>query len=145
MSSTAPALDLAAIHGLNGLGVGEDDAALLYDGPLDALRARLVDLGAQAVLATYGASGAAIDAGADAVTRPVSDLPGRIVDTMGAGDAAFAATIAGLLAGPPADVDAWGEVLESAMDAAAATCRFEGALLRLPSALQGQDLDRLGT
>ena len=56
--------------------VGEDDAALLYGEPLDTLRTRLVDSGAQAVLATY---------------------------------------------------------------------RFEGALLRLPSALEGRDLDLLGT
>jgi fructokinase len=31
------------------------------------------------------------------------------------------------------------------MDVAAATCRFEGALLRTPSALDGMDLDRIGT
>lgn len=125
--------------------VGEDDATLLYGEPLDTLRTRLVDAGAGVVLATYGPGGAAIDAGTDAVTRPISDLPGRIVDTMGAGDAAFAATIAGMLATEPASADAWAEVLQDAMDAAAATCRFEGALLRLPSALQGEDLDRIGT
>ena len=37
--------------------VGEDDATLLYGEPLDALRARLVDLGVDAVLATQGAVG----------------------------------------------------------------------------------------
>ena len=79
------------------------------------------------------------------VTRPVSSLPGRIVDTMGAGDAAFATAVAGLLEGTPADADAWGDLLERAMDVAAATCRFEGALLRLPSAVEGIDLDRIGT
>lgn len=125
--------------------VGEDDAALLYREPLDTLRTRLVDLGAGAVLATYGPGGAAIDAGTDAVTRPISDLPGRIVDTMGAGDAAFAATIAGLVDGVPATREAWDALLGTAMDAAAATCRFEGALLRSPSALKGMDLDALGT
>ncbi|MET0735193.1 MAG: PfkB family carbohydrate kinase [Microbacterium sp.] len=125
--------------------VGEDDATLLYGEPLDTLRTRLIDLGADAVLATYGAGGAAIDAGEDAVTAPISDLPGRIVDTMGAGDAALSATIAGLLEGTPADAEEWSAVLKDAMDAAAATCRFEGALLRLPSALQSEDLDRLGT
>ncbi|MET0303654.1 MAG: PfkB family carbohydrate kinase [Microbacteriaceae bacterium] len=125
--------------------VGEDDATLLYRESLDLLRTRLIDLGVDAVLATYGAGGAAIDSGADAVTRPISDLPGRIVDTMGAGDAAFAATIAAVLDGDPASADEWSAVLERAMDAAAATCRFEGALLRLPSAVQGMDLDRLGT
>lgn len=125
--------------------VGDDDAALLYGEPLDALRARLVDLGADAVLATQGSAGAAIEAGSDVVTRPISDLPGRIVDTMGAGDASLAATLVGLVDSPPEDAEAWGALLQTAMDVAAATCRFEGALLRLPSAVDGIDLDRIGT
>ena len=125
--------------------VGEDDATLLYGQPLDALRARLVDLGADAVLATQGASGATIEAGDVVVTHPISDLPGRIVDTMGAGDAAFAAAVAALIDGEPADEDAWAAALERAMDVAAATCRFEGALLRLPESLSAVDLDRIGT
>lgn len=125
--------------------VGEDDAALLYGDRLDALRARLIDLGARAVLATEGPAGATIEAGEVVVTRPISNLPGRIVDTMGAGDAAFAATVAGLVHGMPRDADEWELLLQSAMDAAAATCRFEGALLRTPSALEGLDLDRIGT
>jgi fructokinase len=125
--------------------VGTDDAALLYGLPLDALRARLIDLGAKAVLATEGSAGATIEAGADVVTHPISDLPGRIVDTMGAGDAAFAAAVAGIIEERPADADGWNAVLAKAMDVAAATCRFEGALLRLPSALEGMDLDRIGT
>lgn len=125
--------------------VGEDDAALLYDDRLDALRARLVDLGAQAVLATEGAGGATLEAGGVVVTRPISNLPGRIVDTMGAGDAAFAATVAALVEATPTDADGWAAVLQSAMDTAAATCRFEGALLRTPGALSGTDLDRIGT
>ncbi len=127
------------------LKVGEDDATLLYDLPLHALRARLVDLGARAVLATEGSAGATIEAGAAVVTRPISDLPGRIVDTMGAGDAALAAAVAGLVADRPTDPDGWSALLTRAMDVAAATCRFEGALLRLPSALDGMDLDRIGT
>ncbi|MFH8248963.1 PfkB family carbohydrate kinase [Microbacterium sp. B2969] len=125
--------------------VGEDDAALLYGEPLDALRARLVDLGVDAVLATQGSAGAAIEAGSAIVTRPISSLPGRIVDTMGGGDAAFATTVAGLLDGFPDDADAWAALLEHAMDVAAATCRFEGALLRLPAAVEDIDLDRIGT
>jgi fructokinase len=125
--------------------VGEDDAALLYGDRLDALRARLIDLGARAVLATEGAAGATIEAGDVVVTRPISNLPGRIVDTMGAGDAAFAATVAALVESTPADAEAWAAVLQSAMDAAAATCRFEGALLRTPSALSGLDMDHIGT
>lgn len=125
--------------------VGEDDATLLYGDSLDVLRTRLVDLGAAAVLATYGSGGAAIDIGGFSTTRPISDLPGKIIDTMGAGDAAFAATIAGIVDGSPEGIDAWADILQTAMDAAAATCRFEGALLRLPSALRGMDLDALGT
>ena len=35
--------------------------------------------------------------------------------------------------------------LTGPMDVAAATCRFEGALLRLPSSLRDIDLDRIGT
>ena len=125
--------------------VGEDDAALLYGDRIDALRARLIDLGARAVLATEGAAGATIEADGVVVTRPISSLPGRIVDTMGAGDAAFAAAIAALVEHTPADEAEWETVLQTAMDAAAATCRFEGALLRTPSALAGMDLDRIGT
>ncbi|MCP2636285.1 PfkB family carbohydrate kinase [Microbacterium sp. HD4P20] len=125
--------------------VGDDDAALLYGDRLDALRARLIDLGARAVLATEGAAGATIEAGDIVVTRPISNLPGRVVDTMGAGDAAFAATVASILETVPVTTDEWAEVLQNAMDVAAATCRFEGALLRTPSALTNMDLDRLGT
>ncbi len=125
--------------------IGEDDATLLYGESLDLLRPRIADLGVGAVLATYGAGGAAIDAGADTVSRPISAMPGRIVDTMGAGDAVLAATVALLQDGMPADADEWGAVLERAMDVAAATCRFEGALLRVPSALEGRDMDRIGT
>ncbi|WJL96408.1 PfkB family carbohydrate kinase [Microbacterium sp. ET2] len=125
--------------------IGEDDAELLYGEPLDALRARLIDAGAAAVLATQGRAGATVEAGADVVTRPISDLPGRVIDTMGAGDAAFATVIAAIIDGVPADSEAWGDALQKAMDVAAATCRFEGALLRLPSALTAPDLDRLGT
>ncbi|PNW10322.1 hypothetical protein C1632_00600 [Microbacterium testaceum] len=112
--------------------VGEDDAQLLYDGPLDDLRARLVDLGVGAVLATYGAGGAAIDAAGSSVSRPISDLPGRIVDTMGGGDAVLATTAALVRDRLPADAGEWDAVLSRAMDVAAVTCRHEGALLRTP-------------
>lgn len=125
--------------------VGEDDATLLYGEPLDALRARLLELGTHAVLATQGAAGASVEAAGVTATRPISSLPGPIVDTMGAGDAAFASTLASLAQGQPQSEEEWGDVLEKAMDAAAATCRFEGALLRLPSALEDTDLDAIGT
>lgn len=125
--------------------VGDDDAQLLYGVELDVLRARLIDLGAAAVLATHGAAGATLEAADVLVTRPVSTLPGAIVDTMGAGDATLAAAVASLVLDRPGDEDAWALTLERAMDVAAATCRFEGALLRLPSALLEVDLESLGT
>jgi fructokinase len=125
--------------------VGDDDAHLLYDTRLDAVRARLIDLGAGAVLATEGAAGATIEAGDIVVTQPISHVHGRIVDTMGAGDAAFAAVVAALLDKMPADDEGWAVALKRAMDVAAATCRFEGALLQLPESLEAPDLDRLGT
>jgi fructokinase len=125
--------------------VGEDDATLLYGSTLDDLRARLADLGPAAVLATYGSAGAALESGDVVVTKPVSDLPGRVVDTMGAGDAVLSAIVASLLEDEPADAEAWDAALQRAMDVAAATVRFEGALLRHPSSLSDLDLDRIGT
>lgn len=125
--------------------VGADDAALLYGTPLDDLRARLTALGTGAVLATKGADGAEIETDGIRVSRPIAALPGVMVDTMGAGDAVFSSIVASLLQDEPADADAWARILDRAMEIAAATCRFEGALLRLPSALEGLDLDRMGT
>lgn len=112
--------------------VGEDDADVLYGGSLDELRRRLRDLGVTAVLATCGAGGAAIDAGAVTVASGISDLPGPIVDTMGGGDAVLATTVALVRDELPTDEEAWAQVLQRAMDVAAATCRHEGALLRVP-------------
>lgn len=111
--------------------VGADDADLLYDGDLDALRARLRGLGADVVLATAGADGAVLEGDAGVVRAPISALPGPIVDTVGAGDATLAAVAAGLVAGET-DMQA---LLQRAMDVAAATCRAEGGLLRTRESL----------
>ena len=115
--------------------VGADDAALLYDGDLDALRARLRVLGAEAVLATAGGDGAILELDAGVLTAPISELPGRIVDTVGAGDATLAAVAAGLVGARPESGEQWRLLLERAMDVAAATCRSEGGLLRTPESL----------
>lgn len=112
--------------------VGEDDAQLLYGTSLDDLRDRLTGLGVDAVLATYGAGGAAIVAGDVTVSRGISNLPGRIVDTMGGGDAVLATTAALVRERLPEVAEDWDAVLSRAMDVAAATCRSEGALLRTP-------------
>lgn len=115
--------------------VGADDAAILYDGDLDALRARLRDLGAAAVLATAGADGATIDAHAGVVSAPIAELPGAVIDTVGAGDATLAAVSEGLVSAAPQELEEWRALLLRAMDVAAATCRAEGGLLRTPESL----------
>jgi fructokinase len=122
--------------------IGEDDADLLYGGDLDGLRDRLRADGAAAVLTTRGPGGAGVAADGVDVARPISAAPGPIVDTMGAGDAVLSSAVATLLAQHPASESAWAALLERAMDVAAATCRFEGALLRLPSALAGLHPER---
>ncbi len=116
--------------------VGADDADLLYDGDLDALRARLRALGAEAVLATAGADGAVLESDAGVLTAPISDLPGPIVDTVGAGDATLSGVAEGLVDARPASVEDWQRLLDRAMDIAAATCRAEGGLLRTPESLE---------
>ncbi|MDR2997253.1 MAG: PfkB family carbohydrate kinase [Microbacterium sp.] len=115
--------------------VGADDATVLYDGDLDALRARLRAAGVAAVLATAGADGAVIDTDAGIVKAPIAGLPGRIVDTVGAGDATLAAVTAGLVAAAPEGEEGWQALLDRAMLIAAATCRSEGGLLRTPESL----------
>lgn len=115
--------------------VGADDAALLYDGDLGALRARLRSGGAEAVLATAGADGAVLESDAGIFTAPISDLPGPVIDTVGAGDATLSGVAAGLVGARPESADDWQRLLDRAMDVAAATCRAEGGLLRTPESL----------
>ena len=115
--------------------VGADDAAILYDGDLAALRQRLRGLGSAAVLATAGADGAAIEAEAGMVEAPIAQLPGAVIDTVGAGDATLAAVAAGIVTASPTGQEAWRSLLVRAMDVAAATCRAEGGLLRTPESL----------
>lgn len=125
--------------------VGADDAALLYDGDVHTLRARLRDLGATAVLATAGPDGAVLETDAGTFTAPIAVLPGPIVDTVGAGDATLAAITAGLAAGEPETADGWQELVERAMLIAAATVRAEGGLLRTPESLAEADRGVFGS
>lgn len=125
--------------------VGEDDALVLYGEPLDAVRDRLIAQGVDVVLATYGPAGAALDTAGVAVTAPVSKLPGPLVDTMGAGDAVLSSIAASLVWESPEGEAEWDAALHRAMDIAAATCRFEGALLRLPSVLVDEDVLHFGS
>ena len=129
--------------------IGDDDAHLMFGESLDNSAERMRELGVPIVLGTRGADGAfvrAVALGDDELVAPIADLPGRVVDTMGAGDATLSAVVARLAQdGEPRDAEGWRGVLDEAMLIAAATCRFEGALLRTPSELRGVDLDSLGT
>lgn len=115
--------------------IGKEDAELLYGVTLPALRDRILESGASSILCTAGADGAELVTRSGARVRsPIAALPGPVIDTMGAGDAtlsAIAATIA--LDGVPTTDGQWQDALSDAMGIAAATCRTEGALLRLPA------------
>lgn len=113
--------------------IGDDDASLLYDSSVDEVVTHLHALGVPLVIATRGKDGATVSTGSSKVHRPIAAMPGRIVDTMGAGDAVFASILVSVLRQRPATVSAWQDILDHAMLVAAATCRSEGALLRLPS------------
>lgn len=114
--------------------VGDEDAELLYGVTLSALADQILQSGASSVLSTAGADGAQLSTRSGTRVRsPIVQLPGPVIDTMGAGDAtlsAFAATIA--LDGIPNTDRQWQDALSDAMAIAAATCRADGALLRLP-------------
>lgn len=113
--------------------VGDEDAELLYGTDLPQLVSRLRQAGTANVLATAGRDGASVSTATGTVSRPIVQLPGAVVDTMGAGDATLAATVRTILTdGIPAGEAEWGRLLDDAMLIAALTCRHEGAMLQLP-------------
>jgi sugar/nucleoside kinase (ribokinase family) len=116
--------------------VGDDDSALIYGSTVEELSTHLLAGGAATVLATAGRHGASVEtAGGIMATEPIAELPGPIVDTMGAGDATLASVVHSIVTdGFPATAEAWHTVLHRAMLVAAATCRSEGALLQVPPA-----------
>lgn len=116
--------------------IGDDDVALLYGTSVKDCAATLLAGGASAVMTTAGGAGAAVHrSGHPAVAVPIAELPGPIVDTMGAGDATLAAVVSRIVAADlgGGQVD-WPAAMSFAMRVAAATCRAHGALLRLPIA-----------
>ncbi|WP_345751476.1 PfkB family carbohydrate kinase [Microbacterium rhizophilus] len=114
--------------------VGDEDAHLLLDAPLSAFVKRLQRPGCgAAVLATAGAAGAEVHHGALAVRSGIVELPGPVVDTMGAGDATLVAVVRSIAAHGIARTEAeWRDALREAMELAAVTVRHEGALRRPP-------------
>jgi fructokinase len=116
--------------------VGDEDADLLLGDSLDAFVERLQSAGGGrvAILATAGRGGATVHADDDTVHEDIVELPGPIIDTMGAGDATLSAVVHHIaVQGVPQTTDAWAATLREAMTIAAATVRHEGALLRVPT------------
>lgn len=114
--------------------VGDEDATVLGYASLRELAQRVIELGSQFVVTTAGAAGAWVGSrhGLD-VSVPIRTLEDPIVDTMGAGDATLATIAASIAqAGVPQNSERWALTLDDAMLVAAATCRAEGALLRMP-------------
>ena len=114
--------------------VGDEDADLLLGDSLDAFVERLLARGPGAVLATAGRDGATLHrAGDRPIHADIVQLPGPVVDTMGAGDATLAAVVRHMVVGGvPTTNREWAQTLHEALVIAAATVRHEGALLRMP-------------
>lgn len=112
--------------------LSEPDAAALYGrGPEDVAR-HLRGLGARAVIVTLGPDGAYGDTEAGSVTVAAPAV--AAVDTTGAGDAAMAALMYGLLEhGWPADAAAWRDLVGFATTAASLACTVPGGATAMPT------------
>ena len=115
--------------------IGDEDAALLYESDVRSVAAGLIARGASTVFATEGRLGASIlTSGGSVLTRPPADLPGEVIDTMGAGDATLASMAFSILGmSPDPTDDDWLQALDLAMLRAAATVRTLGATLQTGS------------
>ncbi len=111
--------------------IGVDDADLVFGETVEVAAHRFLDAGAERVLVTRGAAGAAILDHSAEIAVPIAVANDPVVDTMGAGDATFSAIIAAMAA--PEETD-WRVALEHAMAIAAATIREPGGMLRAPVA-----------
>jgi fructokinase len=115
--------------------IGDDDVPLLYGDGIELTQAvtRAIESGARAVLATAGSRGAFIRAfDGIAVEHGIVPMDGPVIDTMGAGDSTLATVASAFIRTESRDEDFWSDALARAMRVAAATCRAEGALLRVP-------------
>jgi len=109
------------------------DAATLYDLEPAAAGARLLEAGAGAVVVTLGARGALVLCGSARVRVEAPAV--RAVDATGAGDAAMAALVHGLLVRgrPPAEAEGWAEVAAFATAVAAMACEARGGATAMPT------------
>jgi fructokinase len=111
------------------------DAAALYDADAEHAARRLRAVGAAAVVVTLGAAGALV--AADETWVRVDAPAVRAVDTTGAGDAAMAALIHGLLTwGVPDSPERWRGLVGFATASAALVCEATGGAVAMPTYAQ---------
>lgn len=117
--------------------ISDEDAQLLGGRELTEMTDALISAGASHVLATAGRAGASITIATGLhITQPIAVLEGEVIDTMGAGDATLASTVKALIEDGISETALyWADLLSSAMEVAAATCRSHGALLQIPTAM----------
>lgn len=130
-----------AVAGLAKL--SDEDIALLYGQPADAVADRLLALGVDTLLFTHGAGGASLRTRDGlSLAVPIAESEGDVVDTMGAGDATLATVIAGIVrSGLPKTQSGWETCLRLAMRVAAATCASPGGALQMPAGLGREAVD----
>jgi fructokinase len=129
-----PLVDVLKVSTDDTVLLGADPAAATFEAfhDMSAVVDSALAVGVRAVFATFGAAGAELSLGNGLhVRRAVVDLPGPVIDTMGAGDASLAAVVARLAAAHGAieglSRSELSAILEFAMREAAIVCRAVGA------------------
>lgn len=112
--------------------LGSGDADLIFRSPIDEVTSELLDLGAANIVATEGRGGARwVNRTGIDVASPAARMGAPIVDTLGAGDAVLAVTVASIVRdGLPTRGLQARAVLDRAMALAGATIRHTGATLQ---------------
>jgi fructokinase len=113
--------------------LGDEDSQLLHSLPVSEAAAAYLGWGAGVVLATEGGHGATVHEPRFTAHADITSDARPIIDTMGAGDATFAAVVASSaqLGRLPSGRE-WDSVLQRAMAIAAETIRVAGGTLQQP-------------
>lgn len=108
------------------------DAAALWGESPERAAARLLALGAGAVVVTTGAEGALVAHAAATVRVPAPTI--TAVDATGAGDATMAGLSWGILThGVPHDLDGWARLTRVAVHVAGLVCESRGGAVSMPT------------
>ncbi|WP_433377959.1 carbohydrate kinase family protein [Actinoplanes sp. CA-142083] len=109
------------------------DAAVLYDGAEPAAAAEQIrELGAKAVVVTWGSKGAYIATEDGAEMLPAPSV--AAIDATGAGDSVMGALVRRLLAeGLPADLAGWHRNVRFALAVAGLVCERQGGATAMPT------------